>query len=242
MVSPCVSSSRSSLLVILYGTIEISTAYFVYGHIELKEWVNILTRVLFTIIFLFGIGYLIRYRLNLKKAAELTKGAQYPKNKSEFASILIPTEWKEMEPLTKLTKSYQFVKWATVTALLLLAGLAWIVLATDWLNSAFFTIAYLFFWMISSIQHRGNLYLLPNGLIMNGKYYSIHQIKHYETEQIVRWHELYGLDPRVNNAYKLTIKSKRRFQSHFFIVEDCNHLEQIQTILEKQGIHRVEKS
>jgi hypothetical protein len=72
---------------------------------------------------------------------------------------------------------------------------------------------------------------------MNGKYYSSNQIKSYESEQIIRWHELYGLDSRVNNAYKLTINVKKMFiQPDYIVVKDRTYLEKINALLEQQGI------
>lgn len=163
--------------------------------------------------------------------------AIYPKKESEFASILIPIEYKEMVPLTKNTRSYQLVKWSTMIALILIAGLLGIVVTTDWLGSAYFNIVYLFFAIISAFKHQGNFYVIPNGIILHGKYYPSNQIKHYQIEQIVRWHELYGYDSRVDNAYKLTFKVKQRlFQPNYIVVEDFAHLEKITSLLDNQGI------
>ncbi len=68
------------------------------------------------------------------------------------------------------------------------------------------------------------------------------QIKQYEMEQIVRWHELYGYDSRVDNAYKLTFKVKQRlFQPNYIVVKDVAHLEKISTLLDQQGITCVQK-
>lgn len=198
--------------------------------------------ILFSLIFVLSVYYLIHYRLNIKKAIDISKDSLYPKNDSEFGSIMLPTEWKEMEPLTKNTKSYQYVKWGTVVALVLLTILFVIVMATDWLEISFFSFAYLFFGIINAIKHRGNLFILPRGLILNGYYYSSNQIKCYETERIVRWHELYGYDSRVDNAYKLTIKVKKKlFQPNFFVVNGLDHLEQIMYLLNVQGIPGIQK-
>lgn len=197
----------------------------------------ILTTIIFTAIFLSGIYYLIRNLFNLKKAAELSKDALYPMNDSEFAGIIVPYEWKQMEPLTKNTKSYRYVVWGTVAALVLLTALLVIVLTTNWIDSSFFSLAYLFFAIISSIRHRGNLFILPKGIVLNGKYFIYNQIKNYETEQIVRWHDLYGLDKKVNNAYKLTIRLKRNlFPSNFLVIGNSAQLEQISTLLNQKGI------
>ncbi|MEH7346057.1 hypothetical protein V7122_19625 [Bacillus sp. JJ1532] len=198
--------------------------------------------IIFTVLFVLGVIYLIKYRLNLKKAADCSKDALFPKKEHEFSSILLPTEWKEMEPLTKHTKSYQYVKWGTMIALVLLTVLLIIVISTDWLGSSFFSFAYLFFTIISAIKHRGNLFILPNGLILHGKFYSSDQIKYYETEKVIRWHELYGLDSRVNNAYKLTFHLKNRlFQPSFIVVRDLDHLEKIIGLLNEQSIMRIQK-
>ncbi|MFZ3589444.1 hypothetical protein ACOI1C_09215 [Bacillus sp. DJP31] len=93
--------------------------------------------ILFSVMYILGAYYLIIYRLNLKKAADLSMGALYPKKEEEFSSILLPIGWKEMEPLTKEKKSYQFVKWGTPLALGLLTVLVVIVLSTDWLGSSY---------------------------------------------------------------------------------------------------------
>jgi hypothetical protein len=187
--------------------------------------------------FILGVYYLINYRLRIKKAADLSKDALYPKINDEFSSILLPTEWKEMEPLAKNTKSYQYVKWGTFIALVLLSVLLWIVLATEWLGSSFFSVVYLFILIISSIKHRGNLFILSKGIILNGKFYSSNQIKNYQIEKIVRWHELYGLDDRLNNAYKMTFKIKKELiPPNNIVVKDTNYLERMILLLDKQGI------
>jgi hypothetical protein len=175
--------------------------------------------------------------MNLRKAAETSKHAIYPKTDDEFSSILLPNEYKEMEPLTKDTKSYQYVKWGTLVALLLLVSLLMVVLTTDLFETSAFTVVYLFIAIITAIRHRGNLFILKKGIILNGKYYSRHQIKHFETEQIIKWHQLYGLHARVNNAYKLTVKIKTNFfQPGFIVVEDREHLERITKLLKELGI------
>jgi hypothetical protein len=179
---------------------------------------------------------LIRYRLNIKKAAEIAKEALYPREEDEFASILIPMEWKEMGALSKNTKSYQYVNWGTLAALIFLLLLLAIILTTNWLGTDFLNLAYIFFLSISAVRHRGNLFILPKGMILNGRYYSINQIKSYESEQIIRWHDLYGLDSRVNNAFKLTINVKKMFIQPNFIVVDRTHLEKIIALLDQQGI------
>ncbi|MEH7355635.1 hypothetical protein V7150_19080 [Neobacillus drentensis] len=203
----------------------------------------ILTNFIFTLIFIYGIYYLILNLLNLKKAADVSKEAIYPIKESEFAGIIIPNEWKQMEPLSKNTKSYRYVKWGTVAALIMLLLLFLIVVTSDRIGSSYFSLAYLFFIIINSIRHRGNLFILPKGIILNGKFVFFNQIKHVETEQIVRWHNLYGLDSKVNNAYKLTIKLKRTlFQPNFLVVENAAQLEQISANFQQQGVRCESKS
>lgn len=203
----------------------------------------ILTNFIFTLIFIYGIYYLILNLLNLKKAADVSKEAIYPIKESEFAGIIIPNEWKQMEPLSKNTKSYRYVKWGTVAALIMLLLLFLIVVTSDRIGSSYFSLAYLFFIITNSIRHRGNLFILPKGIILNGKFVFFNQIKHVETEQIVRWHNLYGLDSKVNNAYKLTIKLKRTlFQPNFLVVENTAQLEQISAFLQQKGVRCESKS
>ncbi|MGE7919102.1 hypothetical protein ACQKM9_09145 [Viridibacillus sp. NPDC093762] len=192
---------------------------------------------IFTIIFIFGIYYLIRYHINLRKAIQLSKDALYPSKEKEFKSIVIPTEWREMECLSKNTKSYQYVKWGTVVAILLLVILFVIVLLTDVLGTSSFSIVSLFFVIISAIKHRGNLFILANGIIFDSKFYSFSHIIGYEVEKISRWHELYGLDPKINNGYKLTLNIKNKpFLPNFIVVKDHASLEKIVDLLEKEGI------
>lgn len=207
------------------------------------EGVRILVSIFYIVIFILSVSYLIRYRLNIKKAAEIANEALYPRKEDEFASILIPLEWKEMGPLTKKTKSYKYVNWGTFAALVLLAVLLGIVLSTNWLGTDFLNLAFIFFLIINAVRHQGNLFILPKGIILNGKYYSRNQINSYESEQIIRWHELYGLDSRVNNAYKLTINVKKKFvQSDFIVVKDRKYLEKITTLFDQQGISGLMKT
>lgn len=196
--------------------------------------------ILFSSIYILCVFYLINHQVNLKKAAQSAKDAIYPKTESEFDSILIPTEWKAMEPLTKKTKSYQLVKWGTIISLILLSFILWIVLFTTWLESSIFTLAYIFFVILKLIHHRGNLYILPKGLILFGKYYSLNQVKNYTIEKIVIWHELYGLDPSVNNGYKLSINIKKKFNSYskFVVIKDVDHLNKMINLLEENGIRQ----
>ncbi|MGE7925089.1 hypothetical protein ACQKND_18180 [Viridibacillus arvi] len=193
--------------------------------------------IIFTIIFILGIFYLIRYRINLRKAVQLSKDALYPSNEKEFKSIVIPTEWREMEYLSKNTKSYQYVKWGTVVAILLLVTLLVIVLLTDVLGTSSFSIVSLFFVIISAIKHRGNLFILTNGIIFDSKFYPFSNIKGYEVEKISRWHELYGLDPKINNGYKFILNIKNKpFSPNFILVKDYASIEKIVDLLEKEGI------
>lgn len=196
-------------------------------------WIDIL----FSILFVVGVYYFIRYRLNIKKAAEISNQALFPKTPSEFASLLIPTEWKEMEPLTKDTKSYKYVHWGTIGALVLLTALLVMVLVTDWFNSSFFSLVYFFALILNLVPHKGNLFLLSEGLILYGRYYSLREVRGYETEEIVRWHELYGLSDNVNYGYKLTIYLKRSFyNTRYLVVRDKEHLKQITDFFEEHGI------
>jgi hypothetical protein len=190
-----------------------------------------------------GVIYLLWYRLNLKKAAEMAKEAVFPRQNAEFSSILIPTEFKEMKPLTKNTRSYQIVKWGTVAVCILFSALLWMVYATNWLQASFLNLIYLFCVILSWIHHPGNFYILSKGLIVNGRYFTFNRIKKYETEKIVRWHDLYGLESRVNNAYKFTIKLKNGFfQPNYVVIEDLSHLEKIISLLEKHEIKGTQMS
>lgn len=197
---------------------------------------------LFILIFIKGIAYLIQYRLNIKKAVEMSSAALYPKAKKEFQHILIPNEWKEMEPLSKNTKTYKYVKWGTFFALLLLLILLIMVLATDWLKSSFFSSAYLFFILISSVKHKSCFYVLSDGVILDGRYYSTQHIHSYKTEKIIRWHELYGYSTRVDNGYKLSIKAKGTlfWTKKYVVIENQEQLEQIESLLGDLGIKKVE--
>lgn len=180
---------------------------------------------------------MIQYRLSLKKAVDLSTEALFPQMEDEFRGILIPSGFKEMEPLSTSTKSYKFVKWGTVVAIVVLLGILIVFLTTDFLGSSFFSMAYLFFVIISAVRHRGNLFLLPKGIILQGRYFSYRQIKEYEVERIVRWHDLYGIADRLNFSYKLTIKVKRFFPLvNFVVVEKEEHLEKIIKLLESSGV------
>ncbi|MED4205455.1 hypothetical protein [Neobacillus mesonae] len=185
-----------------------------------------------------GIFYLVRNLVNLKMTAAVSKDALYPKTEEEFAGIIIPIEWKEMEPISKKTKSYRYVKWGTIAVLCTLIVLLVIALTTDWLRESYISLASLLFLVLNAVRHPGSLYILPKGIILNGKFVFFHEIKHFETEQIVRWHHLYGLDEKVNNAYKLTFKLKRTiFQPEILVVRTAAQLEQITSLLEQRGVH-----
>lgn len=193
--------------------------------------------LLFISIFIVGVYYIIRYRFNLKKAVVSSKTAMYPQEPGEFTSILLPGEWKEMEPLDDRSKSYRFVKWGTSAVLMLLLLQLWVVLATDWLDTSFFSAAYLFFVIISAVRHRGNFFILSEGIILNARYYSFSQITYYKTEKVSLGHELYGLDSRVDNGFKLTFNIKNKlFHPDYVIVEDRENLDKITSMLEKHGI------
>ncbi len=143
----------------------------------------------------------------------------------------------EMEPLSKTTRSYKLVNWGTFVAIVILLGLLIVVLTTDFLGSSFFSMAYLFFVIISAVRHRGNLFLLPKGIILQGRYFSYSRVKEYKVERIVRWHDLYGIDDRINFSYKLTIKVKGIFPFiNFVVVEKEEHLEKIIALLESNGV------
>jgi hypothetical protein len=201
-----------------------------------------LANFLFGLIFMTGIYFLVRFRLNLKKAADSASTALYPKSTEEFSGILLPGEWLEMEPLTKQSKSYRVVNWVTYAALAILILLLGVVIATDWLGIQLFSFSYIFFMVLNAIRHRGNFFILPDGIILNARYYSFSEIKVYETERIILWHELYGLEQRANNGYKLSFKIKHKMiQPGFVVIEHKEQLEKITKLLEKQGVIGVEK-
>ncbi|NMD70398.1 hypothetical protein HHO41_08835 [Bacillus sp. DNRA2] len=183
--------------------------------------------------------YILWYRINLKKAVEASKDAIFPQPKEELAKILIPAEWKEMQPLTKHSRSYRLVNWGTVLVIILFSGLFTLALVTDWFQSEFLNLIYFFCVAISAIHHPGNFYICQNGLVLNGKYHSFTQVKHYQVEQIIRWHDLYGLDSRVNNAYKLSFDVKNTFtQPNFIVIEDLESLNTIVGLLQKHNISK----
>ncbi|MEK5440538.1 hypothetical protein [Fredinandcohnia sp. FSL W7-1320] len=193
--------------------------------------------IFFSIVFILGVYYLIQYRISIKKAVDFSKEALYPQTEEEFRGILIPNEFKEMEPLSKSTRSYKIVKWGTTAIIIVLIGLLIVILTTDYLGSSFFSLAYFFFALISAVRHRGNLFLLPKGIILQGRYFSYSRVKEYEVERIVRWHDLYGIEDRLNFSYKLTIKVKSIFPFlNFVVVENEEHLDKIIELLETNGI------
>lgn len=201
-----------------------------------------MVNLFFILIFGLGIYYIVRYRFNLKKAAETSKEALFPKSKEEFSSILLPGEWLEMEPLTKESKSYRVVKWGTFAALVFLMLLLAAVLFTDWLDTQFFGVSYLFFIILSAVRHRGNFFILPEGVILNARFYTFSEIKLYEAERIIRWHELYGLDQRADNGYKLSFKKKNKlFQPNYVVLQHQNQMEKILGLLEEKGVSGVKK-
>ncbi|WP_042355692.1 hypothetical protein [Bacillus rubiinfantis] len=204
-----------------------------------KVRVIVLT-VIFTIIFIIGIYYLIGNLTRLTKAMNASKAAIYPTTQSEFRGIVIPNEWKEMQPLTKETKSYRLVKWGTVAVIGCMSILLVLIITTDWFRSSSLSVVYIFFVLINSIRHPGSFFILPKGIVLNGKFYHSLQIRHYKTEQIVRWHSLYGLDDKVNNAFKVSFMIKRTlFQPQFIVVQTAEQLEQIRSLLKTQGVNEI---
>ncbi|UII58304.1 hypothetical protein LS684_22100 (plasmid) [Cytobacillus spongiae] len=199
-------------------------------------WINIF----FSVTFILGLLYLIRYRLNLKYSAEKAANALFPTSEEEMNQILIPSEFMEMQPLTKGTRSYKLVKWGTVGVICLFAVLMMVVFWTDMLHQSIFSIVYLFFFLISSIKHRGNFYIVAGGLILNGYYFAWDRVKGYELEKIIKWHELYGLDDKINHGYKLAVKVDNKwFQPQFVVVRDQVHLDRILSLLNIHGVKKV---
>ena len=81
------------------------------------------------------------------------------------------------------------------------------------------------------------MFVLPKGIILYGRYFSVHEVQSYQIEKIIKWHELYGLDSRVSNAYKLTIVLKKKFiHRNYIVVKDLAHLEKIMALLNQLGI------
>ncbi|BCB03726.1 hypothetical protein [Bacillus sp. KH172YL63] len=192
---------------------------------------------IFIILVSCGAFHLIRHRINLKKAADKTGTAIYPASRQEMNSILIPINYKEMEPLSKRTKSYQLVKWGSRAIIAAVVCLTWFVLTTEEILQILPTVLYLFILSISTIKHRGNFYILPDGLIVNGKFIPWTRIKEYKVEKIMKYHPLYGLDDKINHAYKLSIKVKNIWlQTNYVVVRDPDSLDRILALLEERGI------
>ncbi|MEF7565550.1 MULTISPECIES: hypothetical protein [Bacillus] len=197
----------------------------------------------FIMMFLIGCYYLLQLRLRIKKAADLSGQALFPRTQEEYSGILLPGEWKEMQPITKNTKSYQYIKWGTVCAFFLMAGFLLLLLLTDWFDPAFLNAAYIFFAIASFIRQPQNLFIMKDGMILHGRFYSQTEIRSFETEKIVRWHPLYGLDSRADNGYQLKLKVKNRlFQPGLIAVPDKKHLTAIENLLGNIGIERTSSS
>jgi hypothetical protein len=197
----------------------------------------LLRDIFWTVVFILGVYYLLHYFVSIKKATDIAKDALFPTTDDEYRNILIPMEWKEMEPLTKHTKSYHYVKWGTMLAIILLIFILGIVLSTDWLDSSLFSVGYLFVFIITAIKHRGNIFILTNGFILNGRFYTYQQLKNYQVEKIIRWSELYGLDSRVDNGYKITFMIKNRpYRQNFVVIRNELHLKRLTDFLAEKGI------
>lgn len=198
-------------------------------------------KFLLIVIFILGVYYLIHYRLNLKKAADIAEDAIFPANKSDFSQILIPTEWKEMKPLSKNTSTYKIVKWGTSVVLCIFSVLCIVVLTTDVIDASFLNLLHILSISLIVIRHQGNFYIVSDGLVLDSKYYPSKSVQHYEIEKIIRWHPLYGLNDRLNNSYKLTFKHRKNFlDSTFVVIENEAQLEKIRAYLENLSIPYVE--
>ncbi|TMU87469.1 hypothetical protein FGG79_04915 [Bacillus sp. BHET2] len=196
-------------------------------------WINFLITFMVSL----GILYLVRFRINLKYAADKTSAAIYPISREEMNSILIPTEYKEMKPLTKRTKSYQWVKWGSRGVIIVCIGLIWSVFRTDWLHEFHPIVLYMFIMLIGSIKHRGNFYLLPDGLILNGYFIPWNRVKEYRVEKIMKFHELYGLDEKINHGFKLNLIMKNKwFQRSYIVIREHNQLQTILSHLKQRGV------
>ncbi|WP_123914531.1 hypothetical protein [Bacillus sp. FJAT-42376] len=193
--------------------------------------------VLYVLLFLGGVYYLIKHRNNVKNAVDLSKQAVYPTTKDEYSSILIPGEWKEMEPISQNARSYQMVKWGTAAAFIMMLGLMWMVFFTDWLEFSFLNLVYMVLIVMNLVKHRGNLFILQSGIVLDGIFYPFKNIKEYEIERITLPHPLYGLHSRLNMSYKLSIRRKNKFsQDHYVVIEDQEHLNRMTDLLDQQGI------
>ena len=191
----------------------------------------------FSIIYLICIIYMISYRLNIKKAVERSVEAYYPSAHSTLDNILVPDRWEPMIPLDKRSKSYRIVHWGTPALILLMSILFILVFGMDFLHGSFINFGYIFFTFLVMIRHQGNIYLLNDGVILNGRFFSWNKVKGYRVEKIVKWHELYGLDDRLNNSYKVSLLLKRGiFQPNYVVLtEECDMKTAVQ-LLEDKGI------
>lgn len=192
------------------------------------------------LLLVFGVYYLLRNLYHVTAAIRKVEGALYPGGEEEMKHILIPNEWNEMKPLKKGAKTYRIVQWGTVAALFAL-GIFFVVAMVVDLNPALLpSILYLFLAILLAVKHPGNLYILPDGMILNGRYVPAGRIGGYKTEEIVRWHELYGLDSRINNKYKLTVVlNKSFFTTKFFVVTEREELQKIENLLRTLGIEKL---
>ncbi|WP_059173241.1 hypothetical protein [Bacillus sp. FJAT-27445] len=194
--------------------------------------------ILFALIFIIGIYCLIRDFINLKKAIRLVENAIFPVTEEHFSNVLIAGEWKIASRLSKRAKSYHIVKWGTGVALVLLAALLVIVIYTDWLGSYLFSSAYLFYMLLNAVKHPGNFYIVPNGIILQSKFISYSDITDYSVERIVRWHNLYGYDSRVNNGFKVSFDFKKKLTPlDYVVITERKELETVIELLDAQGIH-----
>ncbi len=199
------------------------------------------SELFFTLLFIFGVYYLLRNSYNIAIAAERSKEALYPGTEEEYKNIFPASENKEMEPLTKDTRTYRFVQWGTAVAIVLLGILFVYVITTD-LHFSFLTAANLFGFIIFLVRLPGNFYIHSDGLILNGKFFSPRKIKGYSVEKIVRWHELYGLHPGMNNGYKLTLHFRKGFVFHHFVViRELEELKKVEKYLHDLGIYELNK-
>ncbi|WP_052342733.1 hypothetical protein [Bacillus sp. EB01] len=196
-----------------------------------------MSTIFFVIIFIVGIYYLIRKFFNLKKAIDLAGNAMFPVTEEGFSSVLIVPEWKTASRLSKQTRSYQLVKWGTIVALIILGVLMVLVIYIDWLSSSLFSSAYLFYFILNTIKHPGNFFVVPNGIILDSKFIAFSDIKEYSVERIVRWHALYGLDSRANNGFKVSFHFNGRLSpGDYVVITEKKELETVIELLDAQGI------
>lgn len=193
--------------------------------------------VIYLILFLIGFYYLIHYRIRIEKAVHISKEAIFPKKKEEFSKILIPNDWKEMVSLNKNTYAYKWTHWGTIAAIILIILIFILALTTEWMKASFSNIIYLILLFVLSIHHPGNLFILQDGIIVDSKFFKANEISDAKIEQIVRWHDLYGLNDRVNNSYKLEFAFKKSFLlKTYVVIEDRELLEKIVQLLKAQNI------